>query len=99
MTDIGSGKRSYDGPFECSRSIVTKAGFLFLTKIINLRLRVDDLYYVCQSLYHNLAIVCPAVVYYVFFPYALSRRQLQRGAALRQIFVDVDLFGAAVCIA
>ena len=62
MTDIGSGKRSYDGKCDCSRSRVTKAGFLCLTKIINLRLRVDDLYYVCQSLYHNLAIVGPAVV-------------------------------------
>ena len=67
MTGIGSGKRSYDGQCECSRSRVTKAGFLCLTKIINLRLRVDDLYYVCQSLYHNLAIVGPAVVDFVVF--------------------------------
>ena len=58
MTDIGSGKRSYDGQCECSRSGVTKAGFLCLTKIINLRLRVDDLYFY--------AIVGPAVVDFVF---------------------------------
>ena len=66
MTDIGSGKRSYDGQSECSRSRVTEAGFLYLTKILNLRLRVDDLYYVCQSHYHNIAIVRPAVVDLVF---------------------------------
>ena len=51
--------------------------FLCLKKIINLRLRVDDFYYVCQSLYHNLAIV----VDFVCFSSALSRRQVQRGAA------------------
>ena len=62
MTDIGSGKRSYERQCECSRSRVTKAGFLCLTKIINLRLRVDDISHVCQSLYHNLATVGSAVV-------------------------------------
>ena len=69
MTHIGSGKRSYDGQCECSRSRFTKAGFLCLTKIINLRLRVDDLYCICQNLYHNLAIVGPAGVdlYWFFF--------------------------------
>ena len=81
-----------------SRSRVTKADFLCLTKIINLRLHVDDLYCVCQSLYHNLAFVGPAVVGFCVF-FHLPCRSGKCSAALGQIFVDEDLFDAAVRIA
>jgi len=75
--------------------IPIRAGFQRLAKIINLRLRVDDLDYVGQGLYHNLAIVRPAVVDLVGFLH-LPCRGGKCSAALRQILVDVDLLGAVV---